>query len=148
MHFDRDTLIFKALVALDEIADQAGAEPVEPSYAVRFTLAWLYAAGNGDRSVLDGFFQTMRDPMTWTDLESKRAYMRTTKLRSGVKGAMHTLGLTDFTPEFFQALGRARLPKEERQRIAEARKRQLEAAEAQAAREDADRRRRNGCGWL
>lgn len=62
MIFDWDTLIFKALCALDEIAIEAGDAPIKPSQSTRFALAFLYAVSNGDRTQYDQFWREIMDP--------------------------------------------------------------------------------------
>lgn len=148
MHFDRDTLIFKALVALDEVVARAGEAPIEPSYAIRFTLAWLYAVSNGERRLYDDFFRLLRDPMEREPSREQAAHIRATYLRNGVEGISRTVGNRDFSPEFFSALRHARLPKADRERCREDQERREKAVEAMrlagSARAELEERRRRG----
>ncbi|WP_019833749.1 hypothetical protein [Sphingomonas sp. PR090111-T3T-6A] len=114
MHFERDHLIFKALVALDEVHNQAGEAPMEPSHAVRFVLAWLYSISDGDRGIYDDFYRNMREPFAEAFSREGAAYRRSTYLRSCMGGIARSVGHRDFSPGFFLSLRQARLPKAER----------------------------------
>ena len=50
------------LVALDEVVEQCVHGPVEPPFALRFTLAMLYTLGEGDRAPFDAFWRACRIP--------------------------------------------------------------------------------------
>ncbi len=54
-----DRLTTKALLALEEVAQQADREPVRPSLAVRFALAYLFSISDGDREPFDSFWQAL-----------------------------------------------------------------------------------------
>ncbi len=56
MRIPSDRLTTKALLALEEVARQADREPVRPSLAVRFALAYLYSVGSGEREPFDRFW--------------------------------------------------------------------------------------------
>ncbi|MBB4153646.1 hypothetical protein GGQ80_001552 [Sphingomonas jinjuensis] len=62
----REQLIWKALLAVDEVAERAietrEAMP-PPSLALRFALAFLYASGNGERWPYDAFWLAIRTPL-------------------------------------------------------------------------------------
>lgn len=61
MRIGIDRLILKALTALEEVGWQAQRAPVAPSQALRFTLAFLYAHGDGDRESFDAFWRIVTD---------------------------------------------------------------------------------------
>lgn len=62
MRIGTDKLIVKALTALEEFAHQAQRAPIPPSYALRFTLAWLFAHSDGRRESFDEFWRVVTDP--------------------------------------------------------------------------------------
>lgn len=60
MRVAHERLIFLALCALDEIVDQAKDAPVPPSFALRFTLAFLFGLSDGkERDCYDGFWRNV-----------------------------------------------------------------------------------------
>lgn len=61
MRIGTDKLIVKALTALEEIGWQVQRGPVAPSFALRFTLAYLYAHGDGRRESFDKFWRVVTD---------------------------------------------------------------------------------------
>jgi hypothetical protein len=115
MLFDRDSLAFKALVALDEVQEQCGGGPVQPSYALRFTLAWLYSASDGTRWVYDDFWRNIQEKHEKAYSDAQAGYMRGTAARSGMQGIGRTLGIP-WTPNYVEALRHVRKPKELRDR--------------------------------
>jgi hypothetical protein len=60
MRIPSDRLATKALLALEEAAAAAEHSPLQPSLAVRFALAYLYAIGAGDRGPYDLFWDAVR----------------------------------------------------------------------------------------
>jgi hypothetical protein len=64
MRIGTDQLIVKALSALDEVGWRAQKEPVAPTLALRFTLAFLYAHGDGRRDSFDEFWRVVTDTGT------------------------------------------------------------------------------------
>lgn len=62
MRIATDQLIVKALTALEEVGWAAQSGPVAPSHALRFTLAFLYAHGDGRRDNFDTFWRVVTDP--------------------------------------------------------------------------------------
>ncbi|MGF7150092.1 hypothetical protein FHS96_003750 [Sphingomonas zeicaulis] len=142
----REQLIFKALVALDEIADSAHAAPVAPSFSIRFLLAFLYAAGDADRRCFDEYWKAMQDPHDGQP-GTMPGYIRGTALRGCITCMIRELGLP-LTPEFHASLGHARRPRverlaiEEKERQRRARRAADEAAQDEARRLDAVRRAR------
>lgn len=95
----RDRLVFMALVALDEVADRAGTRPIEAGFEVRLLLAFLYAAGNGERWLFDSFWRECRraDEPGWRADQSR--YCRATALRSAWRGIARSVGAPE-TVEF------------------------------------------------
>lgn len=63
MKLEREHLIFKALVALDQAIEQSGTGPIEPSHALRFALAYLYSVSDHDRENFDELFRLLQDPL-------------------------------------------------------------------------------------
>lgn len=62
MGFGTQALIVKALHALEDVGWQSQKGPVAPSYALRFTLAYLFAMGGGkDRATFDEFWRAATD---------------------------------------------------------------------------------------
>jgi hypothetical protein len=57
MRLAPERLKFIALAALEEAAEGTHQAPVEPSYALRFALAYLYAISGEERWPFDGFWQ-------------------------------------------------------------------------------------------
>lgn len=125
MRIDRDRLVFKALVALDEAVSECSGGPVKPSFALRFALAYLHAAGDGDRRCFDDFWKVIRDPYEWAYSDTRRSYLRPTNARTHLHGIVRSVGL-ELTVDLERRLGHARKPKAERQAI--------EAKEAEMAR--------------
>jgi hypothetical protein len=102
----RLSLIYRALVALDHEIETAGAEPSAPSPAVRFALAFLYLARDGqERRPFDSFWKEMIavDRSQWDD-NHKRS-MRCTLLRGSLTGIVRSLGLP-ITPGIFLCISR------------------------------------------
>lgn len=62
MRIGTDKLIVKALTALEQVAHQAQRGPIAPNYALRFTLAYLFAHGDGRRDSFDEFWRIVTDP--------------------------------------------------------------------------------------
>lgn len=62
MRIATDKLIIKALTALEEVGRQAQTGPIAPSFALRFTLAFLYAHSAGERESFDEFWRVVTDP--------------------------------------------------------------------------------------
>lgn len=61
MRIGTDKLIVKALTALEEVAHQAQRSPIAASCALRFTLAYLFAHGDGRRESFDEFWRVVTD---------------------------------------------------------------------------------------
>lgn len=61
MRIGTDKLIEKALIALEEVGWQAERAPVAPSWSLRFTLAYLFAHGDGRRESFDEFWRIVTD---------------------------------------------------------------------------------------
>lgn len=60
MRIPSDQLATKALLALEELARAAEHTSIQPSRAVRFALAYLYATGSGCREPYDAFWAALR----------------------------------------------------------------------------------------
>ena len=104
MRVARDRLIFLALCALDEIIDQAEHWPIKPTFALRFTLAFLHALSDGRaRSCYDGF---------WRCVTPQREPHREHRLYYGyadshLRGIAKSLGF-DFEVDLRERINRAR----------------------------------------
>lgn len=108
MAFTRPELIFKALVALDEVIDRAKDGPVDRDQSLRFCLAFLYAcAGRSDRDPFDGFWRECVEPHEYAHADWEKSYMRTTKIRTQWNRIVRALGI-HHTPAFTSAIFDAR----------------------------------------
>jgi hypothetical protein len=61
MRFNRDRLIFLALLVLDDTCHECRKGPVKPSLSIRLTLALLYPHGHGDKTLFQEFWEIRRD---------------------------------------------------------------------------------------
>ena len=107
MRLPRAHLTYLSLAILAETADSAGAEPVDPSLAVRLALAYLYSIANTDRRNFDEFWQTLRDPMTAQHSDAIRAYTRPTFCRTHLTGIARSVGV-ELTVEVWARLRQRR----------------------------------------
>jgi hypothetical protein len=106
MRFDRDRLIFIALVVLDEVQEQAGRGPVKPSFSTRLALATLFALGQEERRVFEDFWKTMQDPYPRENREAGN-YLRSTYMRTYMTGIARGAGV-ELTVNYGQRLSAAR----------------------------------------
>ena len=139
----REQLMWKALCAVDEAAEEADRGPVRPTFALRFALAYLFTCGDGERWMYDAFWRDIQMP---SPIDGKLS-PRGTMARSGLQGIMRSVGLTP-TFDSMTALTARRM------RIspdAVARRRSARAlrdeGEAQKQRVGEKERARD-CGWL
>lgn len=109
MRFDRDQLTFKALCALDQIANECSATPTKRTYAIRFVLAYLYTVGEGDRRPFDEFWRIIAEPLEWSHSNSQAKYFRSTHARTALFGIARSVGYP-MTPEAWQRLALWRKP--------------------------------------
>lgn len=107
MRFDRDHLTFKALCALDEAIDLCDAAPIEPTFALRFALAYLFAVSDGRREPYDAFWREVRDGNGAAYSEASRRYVRTTYARTALAGISRGVGI-ELTVDMMQRLRNAR----------------------------------------
>jgi hypothetical protein len=105
--------MFLALVALYEVADEAGRAPVRPSFALRFALAFLYTNSNGDRSSYDGFWRQCQHPY---DGRTQANYARGTMTRTAWNGICHSLGVA-LSIDFMEQIHSACRSRKEGQRL-------------------------------
>jgi hypothetical protein len=110
MRFERDHLNFKALCALDEAIDQCDAGPIEPTFALRFALAYLFAVSDGRRDPYDAFWHEIRDGNGAAYSDSSRCYVRTTYARTALAGISRGIGI-ELTADVMQRLRDARSSK-------------------------------------
>lgn len=114
MRLRHDQLTFKALVALDEIADQSSNAPVAPSASLRFVLAWLFAQSNDkDRDCYDAFWRIVQDDMAASFSAENAHYMRGTKARTELMMIARRAGI-ELTADVQCELRQARMTKAER----------------------------------
>lgn len=78
----RDRLVWKALCALDQVAEECGAGPAAPTLLLRFSLAFLYSVSDGDRASFDDFWRVVLDryPSAYSVLQAnsmRRSYADT-----------------------------------------------------------------------
>jgi hypothetical protein len=107
MRFDRDQLIFKALCALDEAIDECRATPIRPSFALRFSLAFLFALSDGCREPYDAFWREVTDPKTASHSVEAGQYVRTTYARTAMTAIARGVGV-ELTVDVMQSLSTAR----------------------------------------
>lgn len=107
MRIDRDTLVFKALCALDEIAIEAGDAPLKPSLSTRFALAFLYAFSNGDRTPYDQFWREIMDPKASAYSARAASYTRASYARTAFTSIARTVGV-ELSIEVMDKLAKAR----------------------------------------
>jgi hypothetical protein len=107
MRIDRNTLVFKALCALDEVAIEAGDAPLKPSLSTRFALAFLYAVSDGDRSPYDQFWREIGDAKASAHSEGSGRYIRGSYARTAFTGIARTVGI-DVGIEVMAKLAEAR----------------------------------------
>lgn len=104
----REHLIFKALAALSEARLISRDQLVEPTWALRFCLSFLYSQCPGDREPFDYFWREMRNRHpTSTDGGS---YMRHMNLTRAISRIIYRLGFHD-TPKIQQCLTHAKIAK-------------------------------------
>ena len=103
MSIEHDRLIFLALAGLSEVADAAGADPVEPPVSVRACLAFLYANSSGDRRCYDAFWQTLRRKLRPDENRHMAGYIRPTNARTELMGIARSVGI-ELTADRWQEL--------------------------------------------
>jgi hypothetical protein len=115
MGLSRDQLIWKALVALYAVAEEARAAPVPKSFLLRFVLAFLFCATGARKErrwVVESFWRSVtRD----ADDELGRSWLHRDAI-SAINGILGDLGW-ETSPETYRALQdalEAPLPPEQR----------------------------------
>lgn len=98
-------LIFKALVALDEVKDASREGVIKPTFALRFCLAYLFAHSDGRRDPFDGFWQAIQDPHVHS--RDGGAYLRPTTITTNMNGILNGLGINS-TPELVHCIAQRR----------------------------------------
>lgn len=109
-------LVFKALVALDEVIEESRNGPIRPSFAVRFACAYLYSVSKHDRTDFDALFAVLQDPMT-IHTDTIANYVRPTQARTILHGICRGVGF-DYAGKGHQQLCDARKPKAQRMKEA------------------------------
>ncbi|WP_267382310.1 MULTISPECIES: hypothetical protein [unclassified Sphingomonas] len=87
---NEDQLIWKALVALDEVCHRAHEGAIQPTFALRFVLAFLFSRSDGDRRSYDMFWKECRDPRHG---QTQADYCRGTYTRTAWNGIVPSLGI-------------------------------------------------------
>ncbi|WP_156405491.1 hypothetical protein [Sphingomonas sp. Root710] len=101
----REHLIFKALVALQDTRSRSSEAIVQPSWTLRFCLAYLYTQSFGSRDPFEYFWAAMQDGHpTTTDGGS---YLRHLNLGRAINSIIYGLGFND-TPQTEECLSRPR----------------------------------------
>jgi hypothetical protein len=102
MRVSRQRQIFLALCALNEIADQAQAGPIPPSFSFRFALAFLWSCSDGrSRACYDGLWRNLVDYERGPRAGAPSPYpLRLAYARDQLNGIMRSLGCD---PEAMQA---------------------------------------------
>jgi len=107
MRFTRDHLTFKALCALDEVVDASRKQPVEPTFALRFALAYLYAvSGKQDRATYDSFWRTVLgkdDRQADPQADPQADYNRGTWACTHLQGICRSVGVV-YNVQFSQSM--------------------------------------------
>ncbi len=83
--------------------------------ALRFALAFLYAAGRGERWMFDEFWQCIGDPMTRAHSDAIGDVVRGTTAQSCLNGIARSVGI-ELTAEVDELVADACAPKAERDR--------------------------------
>jgi len=97
----REHLIYKALVALNEVSDACSRGVVRPTFALRFCLAYLYSQSNGRREPYDDFWRCVQAP--YPHSRDAGSYLRPTDARANLNGIVAGLGFNP-TVEALQCL--------------------------------------------
>jgi hypothetical protein len=136
-------LVRKALLALDEAIDQAREGPVQPTFALRFVLAWLYVSSDRRRAPYDAFWRCIRDPLSYAWSEEQRSNMRFTQARTAFNGICRSVGIEP-TAALIIELSRARRREPDTQQVVAQMIRDREAAQDAA---NEAKRQEQACGW-
>lgn len=111
MRFSREQLVWKALLALDEIVQQCGKSPVPKSLMLRFTLAYLYVAAGAQPStkwLFESFWKTATQPAPTVEVgEFLNSYCRLRDATTAMNGICWALGMEP-TVSLYQAMAEAR----------------------------------------
>lgn len=101
-----ETLIWKALCALDEVAEQSRRAPITPTAAIRFALAYLYAHVGSDRPALVEFYQTIQFTNANDDGHGAAAtpYTRGTMACTLLHGIARSVGVNRQAPNVCTAM--------------------------------------------
>lgn len=91
MRFDRDLMIFKALCALSEYADDSYQAPLKPTFGLRFALAFLYSQSNGEVRCFTDFWNEVQDPQEGAYHPDRGQYQRATNARTALNGIMNAI---------------------------------------------------------
>lgn len=94
MRFDRDRLIFIALLVLDEVCYECAKRPVKPTFAIRLALATLYALGDGERRIFEDFWNEMRRETYPGANPTQCVYRRATGTRTSFTGIARSVGIS------------------------------------------------------
>lgn len=94
-------LIYKALVALDEVIHRCRGGVIRRDFALRFVLAYLYAVSDGRREPYHDFWTTIQDPFS-SSLDGGR-YLRPTAATTNLNGIISGLGFNS-TPALIDAI--------------------------------------------
>lgn len=93
MRFDRDRMIFMALMVLDEVCEECGKGPLKPSFSIRLALATLYALGKGEKHVFEDFWNEMRKADYGHHTPTQVAYLRPTYTRTHFTQIARSVGV-------------------------------------------------------
>jgi hypothetical protein len=94
-----DSLLYKALQAVEEARVEAQTGTVRSTYALRFALAYLYSRSDGKRWIYEQFWSNIRSASSHT----QSGYIRGTMADTGMLGIMRSVGVVP-TLEATQAL--------------------------------------------
>jgi hypothetical protein len=93
MPIDHDHLVWKALVALDEIVHRSSHAPIAGDFSLRFTLAYLHATGKGDRHHHDDFWRAIGRSIGDEFQIGASNYMRSRDARTAMYGIARGHGI-------------------------------------------------------
>lgn len=107
MRLRSSRLRWLALALLHNVIDETGPDAFEPGMDVRLALAVLYAMSDGDRAPFDDYWNGLRDPLSYTDRDGEREYIRHTRARTNFTGIARSVGL-HMTGPLMVSLGKVR----------------------------------------
>jgi len=103
---DRNRVIFLALAALQDVADESARGPIEPTIHLRALLGLLHLQSNGDRRCYDEFWRAVCRPNRPDEPEWSENYVRQRDGSIALIGIGRTVGLELIARETHKAIGK------------------------------------------